>query len=190
MLLDFWTYFCINCMHVIPDLKKLETKYFDALVIIGVHLAKFTTEKETDSIRAAILRDEIEHPVVNDRDSAAWKSYHIKAWPSFALIDPDGKLVGNHSGEGVFALFNLYFGQMIEAFDRKGKLDRTQLNVVAEAETGAGEGESPLSFPGKFAAYGKGRFFVADLNHHRLLAVDLLDGRVIPYHRTQAPGPG
>ena len=178
VLLDFWTYCCINCMHVIPDLKKLEAKYSDALVVIGVHSAKFTTEKETDNIRAAILRYEIQHPVVNDRDFAVWKSYHIKAWPSFALIDPDGKLVGNHSGEGVFALFDLYIGQMIEAFDRKEKLDRSQVSLVGEAEAGAGEGESTLSFPGKLAADGKGRLFVADSNHHRLLAVDLPDGRV------------
>src|SRR6185436_1030734 len=68
VLLDFWTYCCINCMHVIPDLKKLERKYPNELVVIGVHSAKFTNERDTDNIRQAILRYEIEHPVVNDKD--------------------------------------------------------------------------------------------------------------------------
>src|SRR5215467_5226380 len=73
VLLDFWTYCCINCMHVIPDLKKLEHKYKDELVVIGVHSAKFTTEKDTDNIRQAILRYEIEHPVVNDSEMRVWQ---------------------------------------------------------------------------------------------------------------------
>src|SRR5262245_14560079 len=67
VLLDFWTYCCINCMHIIPDLKKLEAKYANQLVVIGVHSAKFTNEKGTENIRQAILRYELEHPVVNDR---------------------------------------------------------------------------------------------------------------------------
>lgn len=68
VLIDFWTYCCINCMHIIPDLKKLEAKYSQELVVIGVHSAKFTTEQETENIRQAILRYEIKHPVINDRD--------------------------------------------------------------------------------------------------------------------------
>ncbi|HEV2763220.1 MAG TPA: thioredoxin-like domain-containing protein, partial [Pyrinomonadaceae bacterium] len=75
VLLDFWTYGCINCVHVIPDLKRLEEKYAKELVVIGVHSAKFENEKETDNIRRIILRYEIEHPVVNDADFKIWEAY-------------------------------------------------------------------------------------------------------------------
>src|SRR6266849_3212255 len=73
VLLDFWTYGCINCMHIIPDLKKLEKKYPNELVVIGVHSAKFENEKDTENIRRIVLRYEIEHPIVNDADFAIWK---------------------------------------------------------------------------------------------------------------------
>src|SRR5690242_13678782 len=72
VLLDFWTYCCINCMHIIPDLKKLEAKYPNELVVIGVHSAKFVNEKQSNNIREAILRYEIAHPVVNDSDMTIW----------------------------------------------------------------------------------------------------------------------
>src|SRR6266480_3763199 len=100
VLLDFWTYGCINCMHIIPDLKKLEHKYANELVVIGVHSAKFENEKESDNIRRIILRYEIEHPVVNDADFAIWRSYGVNAWPTQVLIDPAGYVVGSISGEG------------------------------------------------------------------------------------------
>ena len=175
VLLDFWTYCCINCMHVIPDLKRLEAKYPNELVVIGVHSAKFTTEQETGNIREAILRYEIDHPVVNDAGFAIWKAYSIKAWPSFSLIDPAGKLVGNHSGEGVYDLFELYIGQMVKAFDQKGKLDRTRLGLIPEVMDEA----SPLSFSGKLAADSAGQqLFVADSNHHRILTVELPGGEI------------
>ncbi|HEY0375803.1 MAG TPA: thioredoxin-like domain-containing protein, partial [Pyrinomonadaceae bacterium] len=75
VLLDFWTYGCINCIHIIPDLKKLEAKYANQLVVIGIHSAKFQNEKETENIRRIILRYEIEHPVYNDSEYAVWQSY-------------------------------------------------------------------------------------------------------------------
>ena len=68
VLLDFWTLCCINCIHTLPDLAKLEKKYANELVVIGVHSAKFDNEKDTESIRKAILRYEISHPVVNDAE--------------------------------------------------------------------------------------------------------------------------
>ena len=94
VLLNFWTYCCINCMHVIPDLKKLEAKYQNELVVIGVHSAKFTGEKETQNIREAIMRYELVHPVVNDKDMRIWDAYGVHAWPTMVLIDPAGKIVG------------------------------------------------------------------------------------------------
>ncbi len=90
VLLDFWTLCCINCMHVLPDLAKLEKKYPNELVVIGVHTAKFDNEKNTESIRKAILRYEVSHPVVNDADMRIWRTYGSNSWPTLCLIDPEG----------------------------------------------------------------------------------------------------
>jgi len=102
VLLDFWTYCCINCMHIIPDLKRLEAKYADEIVVIGVHSAKFLNEKNTASILQAVMRYEIEHPVVNDASMIVWQQYGIRAWPTVVVVDPLGKVIGAAAGEGVF----------------------------------------------------------------------------------------
>src|SRR5438552_5507493 len=100
LMLDFWTLCCINCLHTLPDLAKLEKKYADQLVVIGVHSAKFDNEKNSESIRKAILRYEVSHPVVNDADMKIWQSYGVNSWPTLWFIDPEGNLVGWTSGEG------------------------------------------------------------------------------------------
>src|SRR5690348_15300703 len=89
VLLDFWTFCCINCIHTLPDLAKLEKKYPNQLVVIGVHSAKFDNEKNSDSIRKAILRYEITHPVVNDANMKIWQAYGVNSWPTLYLIDPE-----------------------------------------------------------------------------------------------------
>src|SRR6266550_5118150 len=114
VLLDFWTYGCINCMHIIPDLKKLEKKYPNQLVVIGVHSAKFENEKETENIRRIILRYEIEHPVYNDADYAVWRSYAVRAWPTQVLIDPTGYVIGGVSGEGNYDVIDQVVGKTVE----------------------------------------------------------------------------
>src|SRR5947207_14570955 len=93
VLLDFWTYGCINCLHIIPDLEKLEQKYANQLVIIGVHSGKYENEKDTDNIRRVIVRYDIAHPVYNDADFAVWRAYNVNAWPTRVLIDPAGYIV-------------------------------------------------------------------------------------------------
>src|SRR5260370_14339183 len=100
VLLDFWTYGCINCMHIIPDLKKLEKKYPNDLVVIGVHSAKFENDKDTENIRRIVLRYEIEHPIVNDADFAIWKPYDVDSWPTRHLIDPAGYIIRRLKDEG------------------------------------------------------------------------------------------
>ncbi|HEX5709207.1 MAG TPA: thioredoxin family protein, partial [Pyrinomonadaceae bacterium] len=106
VLLDFWTYGCINCVHIIPDLQKLEAKYARQLVVIGVHSAKFTNERETENIRRIILRYGVEHPVVNDADFRIWESYAVRAWPTQVLIDPAGYVVGQVAGEGNYEVID------------------------------------------------------------------------------------
>ena len=175
VLLDFWTYCCINCMHVFPDLKKLEEEYPKELVIIGVHSAKFTTEQETNNIREAILRYNLTHPVVNDKNLKVWHEYRANAWPTFILINPNGHIIGKTTGEGIYSVIKPYIEKTIEVFDKEGKLDRSPVNFELEKTKTP---ESLLSFPGKVLADAKSdRLFISDSNHNRIVVTDL-DGNV------------
>src|SRR6185295_15596957 len=166
VLLDFWTFCCINCMHVIPDLIRLEKKYPKELVVIGVHSAKFANEKDSDAIRQAILRYDIEHPVVNDADFKIWTKYGARGWPHFTLIDPEGNIIGHASGEGQYEVFVKAIDAAIKKFE--GKINRTELKLGLErnkVKPGA------LSFPGKILATAD-KLVIADTKHHRILITD------------------
>ena len=175
VLLDFWTYGCINCIHIIPDLKRLEEKWGDALVVIGVHSAKFEHEGRTENIRRLVLRYEREHPVVNDKDFEVWRAYGARAWPTLVLIDPAGDIVGAVSGEGHYDLLDGLIARLVNTFEAEGALERTPLDLPVEQEAVA---DTPLLYPGKVLADpGRDRLFIADTNHHRVVVTDL-EGRV------------
>ena len=176
VLLDFWTYGCINCIHIIPDLKKLEEKYANQLVVIGVHSAKFANEKETENIRRIILRYEIEHPVYNDAEFKVWQSYGVRAWPTQILIDPAGYVIGSISGEGNYDPIDMAIGKVVEDFRKRGELNEEPLKLTLER---AKVGNLPLAFPGKVLADDKGnRLFIADSNHNRIV-ITKLDGTLV-----------
>ncbi len=185
VLLDFWTYGCINCIHIIPDLKRLEAKYAAQLVVIGVHSAKFENEKETDNIRRIIMRYEIEHPVVNDADFAIWNAYGVRAWPTQVLIDPTGYVVGAVSGEGNYEVIDEAITKAAPEFRRRGELNEQPLKLALER---AKVGDLPLAFPGKILADAKSdRLFIADSNHNRLV-ITRLDGTLVETIGTGAAG--
>ena len=160
-------------MHVFPQLRKLEHKYRNELAVIGVHSAKFTSEQDTDNLRKAVLRYELEHPVINDGQFTVWKQYSGRAWPTLIFIDPQGKIIGKHEGEITFEDFDPVIAQMVEEFEEKGILDRTPLDHRMEDE-----GKSALAFPGKVLAdEATDRLFISDSNHNRII-VSTLDGEV------------
>ena len=176
VLLDFWTYGCINCIHIIPDLKKLEAKYANQLVVIGVHSAKFKNEKETENIRRIILRYEIEHPVYNDSEFAVWQSYGVRAWPTQVLIDPAGYVVGVASGEGNYDVIDQAIAAVVDESRKRGELNEEPLKLTLER---AKVGDLPLAFPGKVLAdAANDRLFIADSNHNRIV-VTKLDGTLV-----------
>jgi thiol-disulfide isomerase/thioredoxin len=175
VLLDFWTYGCINCLHVLPELRQLEEKYRDELVVIGVHSAKFTNERRSDNIRRILVRYDIDHPVANDANFAIWKAYGARAWPTQVLIDPEGYVVGSASGEGNGPAFDRAIAAVIQVFDEQGLVDRRPIAVSPERDRIR---TAALAFPGKVLAdEAGGRLFVADSNHHRIV-VAALDGAV------------
>ena len=100
-ILDFWTYCCINCIHVLPDLAELEEKYAGfPVAFVGVHSAKFDNEKDSENIRQAVLRYEIRHPVINDDEMSLWRAVGVRSWPTLVVIGPKGNLILMVSGEG------------------------------------------------------------------------------------------
>ena len=153
-----------------PQLRKLEHKYPQELAVIGVHSAKFTSEKVTENLRKAIMRYEIEHPVVNDKDFRIWSEYGVRAWPSLFVLDPEGKILGRHEGEITFEAFDSLVQDMIKEFDAKGLIDRSPFPGVRGQES---EG-AVLSFPEKVLAdSASNRLFIADTNHNRILVATL-----------------
>ena len=174
VILDFWTACCINCLHVLGDLHRLEEKYPAEIAVIGVHSAKYEAERDTETIRRAILRHGIGHPVVNDRDLAVWNLYGVPAWPTLVLIDPLGKAVGALSGEAIFDTFDRLIGEILAALDPHGLLDRRPLPLRKERPS-----DSFFSFPGKVLADPQSpKLFIADSGRHRIIEYDLAARRV------------
>jgi DNA-binding beta-propeller fold protein YncE len=154
---------------VLPQLRELEHEFKDELVVIGVHSAKFPAEKVSANLRAAVLRNRLEHPVVNDGEFAVWQGYGVRAWPTLMFLDPRGYVYAKHEGEFPLDPVRELLREMIAEYDAEGLMDRTQLPVVPIAEP-----EGVLRFPGKVLADGaNGRLFVADSGHDRVVECDL-----------------
>ncbi len=173
VLVDFWTYCCINCMHILPDLAKLEEKYKNQLVVIGVHSPKFPAEQETRNIRSKVAEYHIQHPVVNDADQTIWNTFGANSWPTLVLIDTQGKPVGRISGEGHLEVLDKAIGQVIDAARKAGTLDESPVKFFPEVEK---VDDSPLLYPGKVVADPAGqRLFIADTGHNRIVVASLED---------------
>jgi len=178
VLVDFWTYCCINCLHVLPDLEHLEEKFRAApFAVVGCHSAKFANEADANHVREAVLRHGIRHPVVVDRDFAIWRNYGIRGWPGMAVIGPDLKILGFLSGEGNREVLEVLIEEAIALYDRESfAWNREPLPVRLESASVA---PRELLFPGKIAASPLGSsLFVADTGHHRIVQV-ALDGKFL-----------
>ena len=176
VLLDFWTYCCINCMHILPELHKLEQAWPKNLVVVGVHSAKFTTEQDTQNIRAAIQRYKIEHAVINDSRHELWELFGVQAWPSIILIDPEGEAVWGTSGEITFEQVDKVIRAAMPYYRQKKLLDETPLRFDMERQASAA---TPLRFPGKILAdEASNRLFISDSNHNRIV-IAKLDGTLL-----------
>ncbi len=175
VLLDFWTYGCINCLHMIPVLDELERTYEEELVVVGVHSAKFDNEGQTANIREIVQRYEVEHPVINDAGFDVWDSYRrfgVNAWPTFVLIDPRGNIFAVQSGEIPFEAFDRVVGTMADCFEESGELNPEPLAQI-DPELAYAPPRS-LNYPGKVLADAEGgRLFIADSVNHRIVVADL-----------------
>ena len=167
VLLDFWTYCCVNCMHVLPVLRDLEQRHAqDPLVVIGVHSAKFDGEKGAERVLSAMRRYGVSHPVVVDSEMLIWSAYAVRSWPTLVIIRPDGTLAAVAPGEPDPAMLESFVQKQLDEARAAGTLAAKFPLPHAQAAA-----EGPLSYPGKVAC-GDGRTFVADSGHHRVLVLD------------------
>jgi thiol-disulfide isomerase/thioredoxin/sugar lactone lactonase YvrE len=171
VLLDFWTYGCINCIHIIPDLKRLEAEYAEELVVVGVHSAKFDNEGQTENIRRIVRRYEVEHPVLNDNAFLTWRAYDVRAWPTVVVIDPFGKYVGSLSGEPLYERIQPIIDTMAREYRAADVLNLEPLPQWQPEDMAS---DTPLRFPGKVLADpASNRLFIADSNHNRIVVTAL-----------------
>jgi thiol-disulfide isomerase/thioredoxin len=173
VLVDFWTYGCINCQQVIPDLKFLEKKYPKELVILGVHSAKFENERGDFQIKKAAARFGIDHPVINDSKFVIWNSFNVKAWPTMVLIEPDGNIYKSFRGEGHRASLDQGIAELSKKY--QGKISLSEIKLVTEKH------KMPFKFPSKmievlnFKGDGKAArlvFFLSDSSHNEIVGLE------------------
>lgn len=169
VVLDFWTFCCVNCLHVLDELRELEEAHRDEVVIVGVHSPKFVHEADPVALAAAVDRYEVRHPVLDDPDLVTWSAYTARAWPTLVVIDPEGYVVAHMAGEGHASTLEILVRELVEEHAAKGTLHRgSGPYVPAEPTPGT------LRFPAAVIALGSGNLLVADAGHHSLaeLAAD------------------
>jgi thiol-disulfide isomerase/thioredoxin len=164
VLLDFWTFCCINCLHVLEELRPLEERFGDDLVVIGVHSPKFEHERDHEALARAVARYDVGHPVLDDPDRATWDQYGVRAWPTLVLVDPAGYAVAAVSGEGNAAALENTIAKMIEEHRAAGTLNEAPIETLPP-DVGGG----PLRFPGKIATGPDGLLAIADSGHNRVV---------------------
>ena len=184
VLLDFWTFCCINCLHVIPTLKAVEQAFPESLVVIGVHSPKFAAEKDPANLAQAIARYGIEHPVIHDPELELWRQYAVRAWPTLVFVSPDGKVLGQFSGEPDAGKLRRGVEGLLHEAEQAGKLSPAPLEL-ATADPPGGR----FRFPGKLKAVpGTAKHWaLADSGHHQIVLLDG-DGGELARFGAGAPG--
>ncbi|XP_017854572.2 NHL repeat-containing protein 2 [Drosophila busckii] len=172
VVLDFFTYCCINCMHVLPELRALEERFpvESGLVVVGVHSPKFENERTAANILSAAQRYGIQHPIVNDSRSALWRSLGIRCWPSILVLNPDGVPMLLLMGEGHGGFLEEFVGAALKYYGHQQKIDHTSLPLQLSTDL---QPASNLRFPAKIAR-STGRYAIADAGNNRVLVVTTL----------------
>ncbi|WP_101523244.1 NHL domain-containing thioredoxin family protein [Nocardioides houyundeii] len=174
VLLDFWTFCCVNCLHVIDELRPLEERYAEELVVVGVHSPKFVHEADPDALVAAVERYDVHHPVLDDPELTTWSAYTARAWPTLVLVDPEGYVVAQYAGEGHVHAIDRLLGELVPEHRERGTLqpgDSPYVPPVVEP--------SDLRFPAKAVPLPGGGVLVADAGHHEVVELAGPEGPVL-----------
>ncbi|MFC0705128.1 NHL domain-containing thioredoxin family protein [Cellulomonas uda] len=173
VVLDFWTFCCINCLHVLDEMRELEAEFSDVLVVIGVHSPKFVHEADPVALAAAVERYEVHHPVLDDPQLHTWQAYAARAWPTLVVIDPEGYVVAQMAGEGHRHNLEVLVRELVAEHNAKGTLHRGSGPYVPPQAT-----PGTLRFPAKAVALPNGHLLVADAGHHSLAELEA-DGETL-----------
>lgn len=164
VLLDFWTFCCVNCLHVLDELRPLEEKWSQELVVIGVHSPKFEFEKDPEALADNIERYEVSHPVLDDPELRTWSEYGARAWPTLMVLDTHGRIAGNLSGEGHAGNLDALIERLVAEGDADGSLRRGPAPTVLTERT-----PQTLRYPSKVTTLRDGRVVVSDAGQHRIM---------------------
>jgi len=173
LVLDFWTFCCVNCLHVLDELRPLEQRFADVLDVVGVHSPKFAHEADHDALLAAVERYEVHHPVLDDPELTTWSQYAVRAWPTLCVVDPEGYLVHVASGEGHGEGLARLVEQLVDEHEAKGTLQRRGAAYVPPPPA-----QTELRFPGKVALLPDGTLLVSDTAHHSVVRM-AADGETV-----------
>lgn len=190
VLMDFFTYCCINCQHVLPKLTQLENKYgangSGGVVVVGVHSAKFSAERETRNIAAAVERYDVRHPVVNDEELRLWNALGVSSWPTLALLGPRGNLLALWSGERQEKDIDLLISAALQYYEEA--VDHRALPKPPERNFALRRFDEKLRYPGKVAVGADGSLYIADTSNHRIVQLDSSNGKVLKVFGSGQPG--
>ena len=178
VLLDFFTYCCINCLHVLPVLKRLENSHSvrEGFVVLGVHSAKFVNERDTSSIERAAERYSILHPIINDHELVLWNLFGISCWPTFLFISPTGRPIYVMIGETLIDKIPQLTELVLRYYRERGMLEPRELpispGVVSKANF--------MKYPGKVHIHPKsGLVYVSDTSHHRIVVLNAVTHSIV-----------
>ena len=116
VLVNFWTYGCVNCVNTLPHVTGLYAKYKDrGLVVVGIHTPEFPFERSASNVQTALKRHGITYPVAQDNDSKTWNAYRNRYWPAQYIIDQNGKIVFQHAGEGQYEEIDRTVARLLNA---------------------------------------------------------------------------
>jgi thiol-disulfide isomerase/thioredoxin len=173
VLLDFWTFCCVNCLHVLDELRPVEQAWAEELVVIGVHSPKFVHEADPVALAAAVERYGVHHPVLDDPELVTWQAYTARAWPTLVLVDPEGYVVAQYAGEGHAHAIAALLEELVPQHRERGTLqpgDSPYVPPVVEP--------TDLRFPAAAVPLPGGGTLVADAGHDQLVELDA-DGEVV-----------
>jgi len=181
VLLYFWTFDSVNCTNALADLRYLEAKYHDGLSVIGVHTPKYDYQRQAAPVLKAVNRCHIRHPVANDPDFTLWRGYGVQSWPSFAIVDAQGRFAALLAGEGRRDEAD---GLIVQLLDEAAAND---LRVYeASVATVRPEPRMPLQFPGEVVATPT-TLWIADSGNNRILECDH-SGHILRQLGSGSPG--
>eukprot|EP00794_Sanderia_malayensis_P005300 gene5300-5969_t len=168
VILDFFTYCCVNCMHVLPDLHCVEQRYSveNGVAVVGVHSAKFNNEKVSSNIHNAIQRYDIRHPVINDDEATMWSKMEIQCWPTFVIVSPEGRCLLFLVGEGHREILLDFVRVALDYYQEKGLIKSHSLPIKFTDVPN----NTQLKFPGKVCTVGQD-LAISDTGNHRILIV-------------------